>query len=91
MTALDDPPIAAVALVILSLAALVLSCSVLLLVWRRGLASLVVDVKHMRAEVTAINRAVNCVPPGTPPLVERVGEITDQVSAIADTVGAPKP
>lgn len=78
----------AVAVIVFALAALVLSCAVLLLVWRKGLASIVVDIRQMRAEVRAINRAVNCVPAGTPPLVERVHQITDKVEAIASTVGA---
>lgn len=58
--------------ILLGVAAVMIVASAALLIWRKGFASAKFDLGPIKAELRAINRAVNNVSPGDPTLLERV-------------------
>lgn len=76
---------------IFALAALIAAASMFVLVWRRGFKSLHAEIGKANVTLEAVNKAVNNVPPGTPPLPQRMKQVEEDLREIKETLAAMGP
>lgn len=69
---------------IFALAALIVAVSMLTLVWRRAFQRMHAEIGRANVTLEAVNRAVNNVPKGTPPLPARLTAVEESLTKFAE-------